>query len=952
MAPTEIKGGRSRFAIAAAVSSRSAKTTRFSRAPWITVSTVLFWLALNLRAAEAASAATSGAGQFAQAFDPALVGGVGAAALTIAAAAWALKVTAAARSASSTWTRRLAEMEARLEKAEGVLTAHPGLVLVWDDEHEAAGDGWGAPKILGGPAALASLMSFAASEPAESAAPVDRLLHNLGDLTLEDDADQGPLKSLRERVADLRAHGIAFSGALTTSDGRVIEADGRVAGGQVALWLTDPAVRMAEDGGIMGRVRENSASLHAALTQLERAPAPAWRRDPALRIVWANAAYAEAAEAESPAVVVRDQIELDAAARRVAERARQDRRAADGRIAVNVGGARRIYHVSETPIHGGGDAALCGYALDVSDLEIARADLARHIDANRRTLDQIPAAVALFGQSQELAYYNAAFQALFRLEAAVLDARPSHGEGLDRLRQAGRLPEQPDYRAWKRSELALYTDAPTPHDAAAPDDVWALPDGRSLRVARMRHPMGGVLIVFEDITERLKLEALYNTQIKVQRATLDNLSEAVATFSANGALNLHNRAFRDLWRFDDETLEARPPIDKVIAALGARAPEESTALALIRKRTTSMSAEDRRPIKDAYLPLADGRTVAYGSQPLPDGATLVHFLDVTDSREREKELQERNALLEDIDRQKSRFVDHVSYQLRTPLNTIIGFAEMIDGQMFGVLNDRQRDYVASILTASYALKDLIADIMDLAAMDAGKLSIDRAPVDIRELLTSAATYAALKAEDTQVSLKVDCPKDIGVMSADGRRLKQVLFNLLSNAFAYTGVGGEVRLGAERAPGLISIWVEDSGRGVSPEDQARAFDAFESSGPSAGAGLGLALVQRFVNLHGGWVRLESTPGAGTRVACFLPASEHGEAEGAPPPRKAVTAAPVDGGGGPEQTGGGDVGRSGAQAAAGAKAANSATEAAPNRRRQRGERRSAASGAPGIAAKAAE
>ena len=283
-----------------------------------------------------------------------------------------------------------------------------------------------------------------------------------------------------------------------------------------------------------------------------------------------------------------------------------------------------------------------------------------------------------------------------------------------------------------------------------------------------------------------------------------------------------------------------------------------------------MQSEDRTPIRDETLALTDGRSIAFGTEPLPDGATLIYFHDITDSKEREKELKERNAFLEDIDRQKSKFVDHVSYQLRTPLNTIIGFTEMVSGQMFGVLNDRQNDYVASILSAAYSLKDLISDIMDLAAIDAGKVSLDKDEIDIHELLTNAATYAALKAEDTQVTLKVDCPKDLGLINADARRLKQVLFNLLSNAFAYTGAGGEVHLGADRAPGLVRIWVIDSGRGVSPEDQAKAFEAFESSGPSAGAGLGLALVQRFVNLHGGWVRMQSAAGKGTQVTCFLPA----------------------------------------------------------------------------------
>jgi signal transduction histidine kinase len=839
--------------------------------------------------------------------------GLSAGAIAIAAIAWALRTITLSRNASAEWSDKLATMEARLEKSEAVLSAHPGLVLVWEDDYEDIENGWGRPKVLGGPAGLASLMSFAREATSAIATPADRLLETLGDLPLEDDGELSASTRLREKVGDLRRHGVAFSGVVYTSQGRAIEVDGRVAGDQVALWLTDPAVRMAEDGGIMGRVREKSADLHSALAQMERAPMPAWRRDSDLRLAWVNAAYVEAVEAESVMAALREQREIDSAARRIAEKATTDRRTADGKVAVNVKGQRRVFRLTEMPMHSAGDAATFGFAVDVTELERARADLAQHVESNRRTLDQIPTAVALFGANQELTYYNAAFSALWGFEEAELSARPGHGELLDRLRQKSRLPEQADYGAWKQRQLSLYMEtmaAPgVERHGAAPDEVWHLPGGKMLRVARARHPLGGVIVIFDDITEKLRLEASYNTQIKVQRATLNNLSEGVATFGADGRLRLYNAAFERIWQFGRSDLADSPHVENIFARMIERVVSGGEAVARLRQRITSMSPEDRQPVADAMLSLTDGRTLGLGSEPLPDGATLVRFLDVTDSKEREKELKERNDLLEEIDRQKSRFVDHVSYQLRTPLNTIIGFTEMIDGQMFGVLNDRQKDYVASILQASYTLKDLISDIMDLAALDAGKLGLEREEVSLKELLTNAAAYSALKAEDTQVQLKTEVQKEIGVLNADARRLKQVLFNLLSNAFTHTASGGHVTLGADRSPGLVRIWVEDSGRGVSPEDQAKAFDPFVASGPSAGAGLGLSLVQRLINLHGGYVRMESAPGEGTRVTCFLPtapteASDFAEAATAiePDQAAAVSAASIPSPAATEKSGG--------------------------------------------------
>ncbi|MEM8771713.1 MAG: PAS-domain containing protein [Pseudomonadota bacterium] len=807
--------------------------------------------------------------------DPMIAAAGAAVALAVAAMIWAYRVSASTRNQSLHWSDKLAEMEARLEKADAVLSAHPGLVLVWEDDNDAIETGWGDPKILGGPAALASLLSFSKDTADAIAKPVDALLNALGDLPVEDD-DISQARPLRERVLELRAHGVAFSGAVITPDGRSIEIDGRVAGGQVALWMTDPAVRMAEDGAIVGTIRERATDLHGSHALLENAPFPAWRRNADRSLVWVNRAYVRMVEATSAADVIRQQLELDPSVRNIAREASDNRKMSEAPVVINANGERRVLRIVETPLHGSGDAALGGVAIDTTDLDKAKTDLRHHIEANQRTLDQIPTAVAIFGAGQNLIYHNKAFQDIWELDDAALAGRIYHGEILDELRLAGKLPEPADFDAWKETQLALYTEEIAPggsaRDGGAPDEIWHLPDGRALRIGKERHPLGGVVIAIDDITETIALEAKFNTQINVQKATLNSLGEGVAVFGADGALRLYNEAFESLWRFDPKRLENRPHVDEITGQILKKTLQADEKVALIRKVSTSKSPEDRQPHAAIELNLRNGHTVSAGAEPLPDGATLLYFLDITDSREREKELKERNAILEDADRLKSKFVDHVSYQLRTPLSAIIGFSEMLDGQMFGVLNDRQKDYVASVLSASYHLRDLINDIIDLAAIDAGKLEIARKPTDIRALLENAATFSALKAEDSQVALKVDCPKDIGEAMLDERRVKQTLFNLLSNAFSYTGAGGEVTLGARRENGVIKLWVHDTGRGVSPEDQAKVFDAFESRGPSAGAGLGLSLVDRFVRLHGGWTRLESNEGDGAVVTCFLPEAE--------------------------------------------------------------------------------
>ncbi|MCI5043604.1 MAG: PAS-domain containing protein [Aquisalinus sp.] len=821
-------------------------------------------------------------------FDPIHIMMGGAMMLAVGAITYALRVSKLSQNAHLNLSRQLADMEARLDKSESVLAAHPGLVLVWHDSYEDIDSGWGTPRVLGGPAALASILTFADDTIAGLSNPAAALLNKLGELPLEEEVAPEDVRKLKDRVKELRAHGVAFSGSVVTDEGRSIEVDGRVAGDQVTLWLTDPAVRLAEDGGMIGKARDRAADLHGALNHLDRLPMATWRRGPDLKLEWVNSAYVNMVEAINLEEVLENQIEIDGAFKKLAERAREEfsrstsRKVVDDLVVVNVRGVRRVLRIMEQPMHGAGEACLGGIAIDITKLDKAQEDLKRHQNAYRKTLNQMPSAVAVFSSAQQLDYYNQAFLELWKLDDADLRTRPYHGELLDKLHQKSRLPAWADYNKWKEDQLALYTEGQLDDwsmDNATPDEIWSLPNGKTLRVARQRHPLGGVVIVFEDITENLRLETEFNTQISVQRATLNNLEEGVAVFASDGKLRLYNSAFLRMWQFDSAKLAELPDFVHLAKQFNRLSTGDSSAWKTLKARVTSFAPEDRTPIEKAEVVLKDGRSFAYATAPLPDGATLLTFLDVTDSREREKELQERNEWLETADRIKSKFVNHISYNLRNPLNTIIGFAEMLETEMFGTLNDRQKDYAASILSASNHLLDLINDIIDLAAIDAGKLDLELNEIDVKKTLENAATYAALKAEDSAVTLNVEVPDDIGTMVADEKRIKQALFNLLANAFSFTDEGGCVTLAAERDGNTIRISVNDTGRGVSPEDQEKAFDRFESRGPGSGAGLGLSLVKSFIELHGGWVRLSSQEGSGTQISCHIPAD--GPAKGTPP-----------------------------------------------------------------------
>ncbi|MBT3171965.1 MAG: sensor histidine kinase, partial [Rhodospirillaceae bacterium] len=277
----------------------------------------------------------------------------------------------------------------------------------------------------------------------------------------------------------------------------------------------------------------------------------------------------------------------------------------------------------------------------------------------------------------------------------------------------------------------------------------------------------------------------------------------------------------------------------------------------------------------------DGKVLDCTYVPLPDGATLITYMDITDSFQVERALRDRAQALETADRLKSEFIANVSYELRTPLNTVIGFTEILANQYFGQLNERQQEYVSGILQSSQQLLSLINNILDLATIEAGLMVLEIESIDLRATLITMLNLVQERVRTKRLQVEFDCAEDIGRLEADERRLKQIVFNLLNNAIKYTPAGGEITLGASAKGSDILISVSDSGIGIAHDEHDHAFERFwQADNPLArqgGTGLGLSLVKNFVELHGGTVTLDSDLDHGTTVSCLFP-RHHESSEG--------------------------------------------------------------------------
>src|SRR5712671_4517002 len=357
-------------------------------------------------------------------------------------------------------------------------------------------------------------------------------------------------------VEDLKQIGTAFTAAVSVPGGAAYEIEGRrTASGDSVMWLAEAsAIRRAEEA--RGTAVADAAGLRAMIDLL---PMPVWRRDRDLRVIDCNAAYAAALDLPREAVLER--------ASELAPENERDRTLALARAAgagtvqserchVVIAGSRRLLALNEAPDRSGGTI---GFAIDHTDLESAEGELARHVNAHGQVLESIQAAVAIYGADKRLSFFNAPFARLWGIEEEWLAGEPSLDELLERLRERRRVPEYADFRAFKRQQLGMFTSLIEPQS-----ELMHLPDGRTLGLSVSPHPLGGLIFVYEDVTDRLALESSYNTLIAVQRETLDNLFEGIAVFGGDGRLGLWNPPFARLWKLDPQELDARPHIGDLV----------------------------------------------------------------------------------------------------------------------------------------------------------------------------------------------------------------------------------------------------------------------------------------------------------------------------------------------------------------------------------------------------
>ncbi len=599
---------------------------------------------------------------------------------------------------------------------------------------------------------------------------------------------------------------------------------------------------------------------------INASPHLVWMRDESLKIVFCNLAFAEVAEDTTDSVVSLGEFELFKGHHQMARTAWDTSKEQFDRRHVVVNGERRLYAVREVPFKK--EQLVIGYGTHITELEAAQDEIQRHVSAMRDLLESSTSAMAIYGRDQKLKNFNFSFVALWKLDESWLNTEPSYGEVLESLREKRKLPEQANFKAFKTQQQKLFTTLIAPEE-----EFFYLPDGKTLRVVAIPHALGGILFAYEDVTDRLALERSYNTLIAVQRETLDNLHEGIAVFGESGRLQINNPTFNKLWRLPTEFTSSEPHLRDVLD----RCKDMFQTDDWPRYLDNLASRFQQRQFFALRFERRDGSVVDCTCVPLPDGATLLSFIDVTDSTLVERSLRDRTQALEAADRLKTEFLANMSYELRSPLTSISGFAEMLKREYAGKLNESQQEYVEGIYTSSQQLGALITDIIDLATIEAGYLKLDISEFDLRAATEAAIAMLSEQLKTQQVKIHLNIAPEVGTMQADAVRVKQIIINLVTNAVKATKSRGNIDVNVTTTKdGGMRIAVRDDGPGMDETRRAHLFDPFFRgiSGQGSEAALGLSLVKRFVELHGGKVEVESEEGKGTSITCLFPRpSEH-------------------------------------------------------------------------------
>lgn len=663
---------------------------------------------------------------------------------------------------------------------------------------------------------------------------------------------------LESQLDQLISKDIGFESVVTAADGkRTFKVKGfksQLHVNQIYIFLQDITYDALQRTTSEQEYKEFQKKFYSTQNAMDQLPWPIWMRT-ATKLLWCNQPFARLLGVDRETALYQQNELLN----------KWLNTFSNGSQAYSctliVDGERRAFKFFEVNQN---DGVTLGYGVDLTESEQHKAKLESHVVAYREVLDNLSAAVAIYGPHKRLKYYNHAYVRMFDFDESWLLTEPTLGEILDDLRARRLLTEYSDYAAYRRAQMDSVTTLIEPIQ-----ELLHLPDGRTIRMIASPHPMGGSFYISEDVTNAMNLERKYNTQLAVQKASLDNLYEGVAVFGGDNRLRLHNASFARMWKLSAEQLKDGRHLSDVIDDVRQFFHFDEGWPGF---KSKIMNSVTDRTFRKQRINRKNGTVLEFSYSPLPDGSNLMSYIDVTDSCQIEKLLRERNDALLEADNLKSELIANVSYELRTPLNHIIGFSAMLANQYGGTLNTNQQEYCDNILKSSQHLLAVVNDLLDLAMIQAGFMKINKTCVPVDELIRNALKLANDIIDMKGLKLSVRIPPYLGNVMVDESRMIQAIYNLILNAIKATPQGRSLSLIGDVKENFVLIKVEGTEARLKRVDSHSQDVRNELNIPEhslySKAGLELKLARSIIELHGGRTETGSSPKSHS-IICYIP-----------------------------------------------------------------------------------
>jgi signal transduction histidine kinase len=658
--------------------------------------------------------------------------------------------------------------------------------------------------------------------------------------------------------------------AKTISDGNRIEINGSrmIINGleTILLWCSD----ITKSAGLITSMKQKLDSAEQTLNSmyeiLDALPMPIWRRNKNLKIVYCNKTYSDYLNTSVEKILTHGMPlvagTLFGQGHSLAENAKKSNRPQSISQSIVVNGIRKKIFLRECPTVG---ENFVGYATDITAEETLTTDLDRIMTANYEVLENLSTAIVIFGENTKVVFFNSAYQRLMKLEAGWLHSKPTYAEVLDELRNNRHLAEQADYQAFKKSQLALFTSVIT-----STQELTYLPDGKTLRLTMAPYPLGGLLFTYEDVTDSLALQRKNNTLLAVQRETINNLYEGIMVYGSDNRLKIVNNAILRIWCFDKSEPDLRGMhISEILDHIKDELDYGSDWKEF---RENAVSNLTDRITKTGKLIKKNGSTVLFSYIPLPDGAHMHSFIDITDAYEVEKAVKEKNQALKTAQDSRLEFVSGISTELKEPLSALIGFAELLFNQYFGTLNKKQLEYCQYILGASNQLCQLVNDLQEMVSIDIDSTSLNLSSFPMEDTIEEVLGSLEKRINEKSINVIKNYPEQKTTFHGDKTRIKQSIYNILTNIMLVTPPSGKINIMVtvdDKELKIVMKSIEYS-RGENWKIFKRSVkrNYFFSSEDE---GISMPFVKSLIELHGGTLKINSNVEEGTCVICALPIS---------------------------------------------------------------------------------